>query len=79
MEEEHTILLSDLDEEPIEELSNLQAKGYLTLTLTPADADAPVTGEIVSETDETVTLKVNGEDKTFSKTDVKKHDDRCHF
>ena len=71
VEAEHTILLSDLDEEPIEELSNLQAKGYLTLTLTPADADAPVTGDIVSETDETVTLKINGEDKTFSKTDVK--------
>ena len=71
VEEEHTILLSDLDEEPIEELGNLQAKGYLTLTLTPADANAPVTGEIVSETDETVTLKVNGEDKTFSKTEVK--------
>ena len=71
VEEEHTILLSELDEEPIEELSNLQANGYLTLTLTPADADVPVTGEIVSETDETVTLKVNGEDKMFSKTDVK--------
>ena len=71
VEEEHTILLSDLDEEPIDELSDLQAKGYLTLTLTPADADAPVTGEIVAETEETVTLKVNGEDKTFSKTDVK--------
>ena len=71
VEEEHTILLSELDEEPIEELSNLQANGYLTLTLTPADADAPVTGEIVAETDETVTLKINGEDKTFSKIDVK--------
>ena len=72
VEEEHTILLSELDEEPIEELTNLQANGYFTLTLTPADADAPVSGEIVSETDETVTLKINGEDKTFSKTDVKK-------
>ena len=71
VEEEHTILLSELDEEPIEDLANLQAKGYLTLTLTPADADAPVSGEIVSETDETVTLKVNGENQTFSKTDVK--------
>ena len=71
VEEEHTILLSELDDEPIEELTNLQANGYFTLTLTPADADAPVTGEIVSETEETVTLKVNGEDKAFSKTDVK--------
>lgn len=71
VEEEHTILLSELDEEPIEELTDLQAKGYFTLTLTPADADAPVSGAIVSETAETVTLNINGEDKTFSKTDVK--------
>ena len=71
VEEEHTILLSDLDEEPIEELTDLQAKGYFTLTLTPADADAPVSGTIVSETEETVTIKINGEDKSFSKTDVK--------
>ena len=71
VEEEHTILLSDLDEEPIEELSNLQARGYFTLTLTPVDADTSVTGEIDSETDETVTLKINSENKTFSKTDVK--------
>ena len=70
-EEEHTILLSELDDEPIEELTNLKARGYLTLTLTPADADAPVSGEIVSETDDTVTLKVGEENKTFSKTDVK--------
>ena len=71
VEEEHTILLSELDEEPIEELADLQAKGYFTLTLTPADADAQVSGAIVSETAETVTLNVNGEDKAFSKTDVK--------
>ncbi len=71
VEEEHTILLSDLDEEPIEELSNLQARGYLTLTLTPADANTPVTGEVESETDETVTLIINGEKRAFSKTDVK--------
>ena len=71
VEEEHTILLSELDAEPIEELTDLQANGYFTLTLTPADADAPVSGAIVSETDETVTLKINGEDKMFSKTDVK--------
>ena len=71
VEEEHTLLLSELDDEPIEELSSLQARGYFTLTLTPADADAPVSGEIVSETDDTVTLKIGGEDRTFSKTDVK--------
>ena len=71
VEEEHTLLLSELDDEPIEDLTNLKARGYFTLTLTPTDADAPVSGEIVSETDETVTLKIDGEDRTFSKTDVK--------
>ena len=70
-EEEHTILLTEIDDEPIEELTNLQARGYFTLTLTPTDAEAPVTGELVSETDETVTLKVGDENKSFSKTDVK--------
>ncbi|MDE0683876.1 MAG: hypothetical protein OXI63_13240 [Candidatus Poribacteria bacterium] len=71
VEEEHTILLSEFDDEPIEELTDLAAKGYFTLTLTPADADAPVSGQLVSETDETVTLKVGDEARTFSKTDVK--------
>ena len=70
-EEEHTILITEIDDEPIEELANLQARGYFTLTLTPTDTDTSVTGEIVSETDETVTLKVGDENKTFSKTDVK--------
>ena len=71
VEEEHTILFSEFDDEPIEELTDLEAKGYFTLTLTPTDADAPVSGEFVSETDETVTLKVGEENQTFSKADVK--------
>ena len=71
VEEEHTILLSEFDDEPIEELTDLEAKGYLTLTLTPADADAPVSGQFVSETAETVTLKIGEENQVFSKTDVK--------
>ena len=71
VEEEHTILFSEFDDEPIEELTDLEAKGYFILTLTPADADAPVSGQLVSETDETVTLKVGDEARTLSKTDVK--------
>ncbi len=71
-EEEHTILLSDIDEEPIEDLSNLLANGYFTLTITPIDSDAPVSGEIVEETEDTVTIKVGDEMQTVSKTDVKK-------
>ena len=71
VEEEHTILFSEFDDEPIEELTDLKVKGYFTLTLTPVDADAPVSGQLVSETAETVTLKVGEENQTFSKTDVK--------
>ncbi len=71
-EEEHTILLSDIDDEPIEDLSNLKANGYFTLIITPIDSDAPVSGEIVEETEDTVTLKVGDENQTLSKTDVKK-------
>ncbi len=71
-EEEHTILLSDIDEEPIEDLSNLLANGYFTLTITPIDSDTPVSGEIVEETEDAVTIKVGEEMQTLSKTDVKK-------
>ena len=71
VEEEHTILFSEFDDEPIEELTDLEARGYLTLTLIPADADAPVSGQLVSETDETVTLQIGDETRTLSKTDVK--------
>ncbi len=71
-EEEHTILLSDIDDEPIEDLTNLIENGYSTLTLTPTGSDASVSGEIVEETEDTVTLKVGDENQTLSKTDVKK-------
>lgn len=71
VEEEHTLQLMELDDEPIEDLANLKAKGYFTLTLTPTDADAPVSGEIVEESEDTVTLKVGEENRTLSKVDVK--------
>ena len=70
VEEEHTLLLGELDDEPIEDLANLKAKGYFTLTLTPTDADTPISGEIVSETDDTVTIKVGEETRTLSKADA---------
>lgn len=71
-EEEHTILLSDLDEVPIEDLTDLKENGYISLTITPIDSDASVSGEIVEESADTVTLNVGGENQTFSKIDVKK-------
>ena len=73
-EQEHTILFSEFDEEPIEEdqIVNLLDRGYFTLTLTPTDSDTPISGNIVEESADTVTLKIGDETKTVSKTDVKK-------
>ncbi len=73
-EEEHTILFSEFDEEPVteEDIVNLKAEGFFTLTITPKDSNTPVTGEIVEESTDTVTLKIGEENQTFSKTDVKK-------
>ncbi len=73
-EEEHTIQLSEFDDEPIEEdeIANLKEKGYFTLTITPMDSDAPISGDIVEESTDTVTLKVGDEEITVSKIDVKK-------
>lgn len=73
-EEEHTILFSEFDEEPVteEDIVNLKAEGFFTLTITPIDSNTPVTGEIIEESTDTVTLKIGEENQTFSKTDVKK-------
>ena len=73
-EEEHTILFSEFDEEPVDEeaIINLKAEGFFTLTITPIDSNTPVTGEIIEESADTVTLKIGEENQTFSKTDVKK-------
>ncbi len=70
-EEEYTILFSEFDEEPIEDLTDLLGNGYFTLTITPIDSGTPVSGEIVEESVDSVTLKVGDENRTFSKTDVK--------
>ena len=70
-ETKHTISLSDIDEEPIEDLSNLLDEGYFTVTITPADSDTTISGEIVEEDADTVTLKVGEKTQIVSKTDVK--------
>ncbi|MBI1924897.1 c-type cytochrome [Candidatus Poribacteria bacterium] len=70
-EEERTILLSELSPEPINELADLKKKGYFWIQATPADATAPISGEFVSEDDESITLKVGAETKKISKSNVK--------
>ena len=70
-EEERTILLSELDPEPIEELTDLKGKGYFWIQVTLADAGATVSGDLVEEDDENITLQVGEETQTVSKANVK--------
>ena len=70
-EEERTILLSELDPEPIEELADLTGKGYFWIQVTLADTGATVSGDLVEEDDENITLQVGGETQIVSKSNVK--------
>ena len=70
-EEERTILLSELDPEPIEELTDLKGNGYFWIQVTLADTGATVSGDLVEEDDENITLQVGGEPQTVSKANVK--------
>ena len=70
-EEERTILLSELDPEPIEELTDLKGKGYFWIQVTLADTGATVSGDLVGDDDENITLQVGEETQTVSKSNVK--------
>ena len=70
-EEERIILLSELDPEPIEELADLKGKGYFWIQVTLADTGAIISGDLVEEDDENITLQVGGETQTVSKSNVK--------
>ena len=70
-EEERTILLSELDPEPIEELTDLKGEGYFWIQVTLADTGATVSGDLIEEDDENITLQVGGESQTVSKSNVK--------
>ena len=59
----------------IVDLENIRKKGCYTGTLTFSDENTPsVTGNIVLETDETLTLSMDGELNTYNKSDVKQLD-----
>ena len=54
---EMAILLSEIDPEPIEVLTDLVQKGYFWIQVTPANSET-IEGDLVGEDEETVTLKV---------------------
>ena len=63
--------MSDLDPEPIEELTDLKGGGYFWIQVTLADTGATVSGDFVEEDDENITLQVGGDPQTVSKSNVK--------
>ena len=71
VETEQSILLSELDPEPIEELANLKEQGYFWIEVSSADTGAKVSGDPVEEDGENITIQVGGETQTVSKSNVK--------
>ena len=70
-EEERTILLSELDPEPIEELTDLKGKGYFWIQVTLADTGATVSGDLVEEDDQIIALQAGEQTQVIPKTNVK--------
>ena len=71
VETEQKIPLSELDPEPIEELTNLKEQGYFWIEVTTADTGTKISGDLVEEDGENVTVQVGGETQTVSKSNVK--------
>ena len=71
VETEQSILLSELDPEPIEELANLKEQGYFWIEVTSADTGTKVSGDPVEGDGENITIQVGGETQTVSKSNVK--------
>ena len=70
-EEERTILLSELDPEPIEELIDLKGEGYFWIQVTLADTGATVSGDLVEEDDQIIALQAGEQTQVIPKTNVK--------
>ena len=71
VESEIEIPLNELDPEPIEELKNLKQRGYFWIEVTSADTGTKISGDLVEEDEESVTLQVGGETQIVSKSNVK--------
>ena len=70
---EITLLLSEIDPEPIETLTDLAEKGYFWIQVTPTNSE-PIRGTLLGEDEETLTLKVGISlegMKTVSKSNLK--------
>ena len=71
VETEQQIRLSELDPEPIEALTDLNANGYFWIQATHADTGETRSGDLLEEDEENITLQDGGETLTVSKSNVK--------
>lgn len=71
VETEQQIRLNELDLEPIEELTDLNANGYFWIQATLADTGVAISGDLLEEDAENITLQDGGEPLTVSKSNVK--------
>ena len=70
---ERTLLLSEIDPEPIEVLADLAEQGYFWVQVTPNNSE-PIHGALVGEDEETLTLKLGDplrKIQTVSKSNLK--------
>ena len=70
---EKTLLLSEIDPEPIEVLTDLAEQGYFWIEVTPNNSE-PIRGDLVREEEETLTLNTGTppeEIQTVSKSNLK--------
>ena len=71
VETEQLIRLSELDPEPIEELTDLNGKGYFWIQAMLADSGESISGDLLEEDEDNITLQVGGEPVAVSKSNVK--------
>ena len=71
VETEQTVLLTEIDPEPIEELANLKEQEYFWIEVTSADSETKISGDLLEEDGENITIQAGGEPQTVSKSNVK--------
>ena len=71
VETEQTVLLTEIDPEPIEELANLKEQEYFWIEVTSADSETKISGDFLEEDGENITIQAGGEPQTVSKSNVK--------
>ena len=70
-EVERTVRLREIDSEPIEALVDLKTKGYFWVQVSPSNSTAPISGDLLEEEDNSITLYTAVGTQTVSKSNLK--------